>query len=84
MANRDLRLIESVKEYIKVMVPKFLEETKIREDRVLQHPLDNDIVEKLEVFEIREDDDDYRIFYYVQEIKEIWKIIIEKSPKMKF
>lgn len=81
MANRDLRLIESVKEYIKVMVPKFLEETKIREDRVLQHPLDNDIVKMLEVFELREEDDDYRIFYYVKEIKEIWRLIIEKSIK---
>lgn len=81
MANRDLQLIESVKEYIKESVPQFLEEESISQDRNLSHPLDNDIVEKLKVFEIREDDDDYRIFYYVKDIKEIWQLIIEKSIK---
>lgn len=81
MANRDLQLIESVKEYIKEMVPQFLEEVNIPQDRKLQHPLDDDIVKKLKVFEIREEDDDYRIFYYVKDIKEIWKLIIEKSIK---
>ena len=81
MANRDLQLIESVKEYIKENVPQFLAVEHISQDRNLPHPLDDDIVEKLKTFEIREEDDDYRIFYYVKDIKEIWKLIIEKSIK---
>lgn len=81
MANRDLQLIESVKEYIKERVPEFLKEVDIPKERKVPHPLDNVIVERLNVFEIREEDDDYRIFYYVNEIKEIWKLIIEKSIK---
>ena len=72
MANRDLQLLESIKEYIKEEVPLFLEEVNIKEDRLLPHPLDKDIVEKLNDFDIREEDDDYRIFYYVKKIKEIW------------
>ena len=66
MANRDLQLLESIKEYIKEEVPLFLEEVNIKEDRLLPHPLDKDIVEKLNYFYIREEDDDYRIFYYVK------------------
>lgn len=66
MANRDLQLLESIKEYIKEEVPLFLEEVNIKEDRLLPHPLDKDIVEKLNDFDIREEDDDYRIFYYVK------------------
>lgn len=81
MANRDLQLIESVKEYIKERVPEFLKEANIPPDRRISHPLDETIVEKLNIFEIREEDDDYRIFYFVNEIKEIWKLIIEKSIK---
>ena len=61
MANRDLQLIESVKEYIKERVPEFLKEVNIPEERKVPHPLDDMIVEKLDVFEIREEDDDYRI-----------------------
>lgn len=81
MANRDLQLIESVKEYIQQRVPGYLEESKITDADRIAHPLDKDIVEKLSVFEIRETDDDYRIFNFVNEIKEIWKMIIEKSIK---
>lgn len=81
MANRDLQLIESVKEYIEKKVPQYLEESNIGNNRTLEHPLDNDVKTKLSVFEIRETDDDYRIFNYVNDIKEIWKLIIEKSIK---
>lgn len=81
MANRDLQLIESVKEYIEERVPEFLKEVNIPKERTVPHPLDDAIVKKLDVFEIREEDDDYRIFYYVNEIKEIWKMVIEKSIK---
>ena len=52
MANRDLQLIESVKEYIKERVPEFLKEVNIPEERKVPHPLDDMIVEKLDVFEI--------------------------------
>ena len=53
MANRDLQLIESVKEYIKERVPEFLKEVNIPEERKVHHPLDDMIVEKLDVVEIR-------------------------------
>ena len=44
MANRDLQLIESVKEYIKERVPEFLKEVNIPEERKVPHPLDDMIV----------------------------------------
>ena len=81
MANRDLQLLESVREYIGRNIPKYLEEVGLSEGRTVEHPLDKDVEDKLSVFDIRETDDDYRIFYFVEEIKTIWKLIIEKSIK---
>ena len=81
MTNRDLRLLSSVIENIEERVPEFLIEANVGKERNIAHPLDDKIVNKLKEFQFREEDDDYRIFVYVDEIKEIWKLIIEKSIK---
>lgn len=81
MTNRDLRLLSSVIENIEERVPEFLVEANVERERNIAHPLDDKIVNKLKQFQFREEDDDYRIFVYVDEIKEIWKLIIEKSIK---
>lgn len=81
MTNRDLRLFTSVIENIEARVPEFLAEANIPPERKIAHPLDKGIVDRLKKFEFREEDDDYRIFVYVNEIKEIWKLVIEKSIK---
>lgn len=81
MANRDFQLIESVKEYIHQRIPLYMEEISLDEGRTIEHPLDDEVREKLSVFDIRETDDDYRIFNFVDKIKEIWKMIIGKSIK---
>lgn len=81
MTNRDLRLLSSVIENIEEMVPKFLAGANVESGRNIAHPVDDIIVNKLKQFQFREEDDDYRIFVYVNEIKEIWKLIIEKSIK---
>lgn len=81
MTNRDLRLFSSVIENIEERVPEFLAEANIPLERNIAHPLDKGIVDRLKKFEFREEDDDYRIFVYVNEIKEIWKLVIEKSIK---
>lgn len=81
MANRDLQLLESVREYVQQRVPGYLSETGITDTDRINHPLDKDVIEKLSVFDIREEDDDYRIFSFVNEIKDVWKLIIEKSIK---
>ena len=83
MANKDLQLITAIKGYIKNDIPKYLYEVGFEETetKILEHPLDEDVVKQLSVFDIRQTDDDYRIFNFVNEIKEIWKLIIEKSIK---
>ena len=81
MANRDLQLLESVQKYIQQRIPEYLKEAGLTDDRTIEHPLDDEVAKKLRVFDIRKDDDDYRIFNFVYEIKEIWKLIIEKSIK---
>ncbi len=47
----------------------------------IEHPLDNDIKKKLKNLDIRQNDDEFRIFNYIDDIKDIWKTVISKSIK---
>ena len=80
MANTDRKLINSVKSNIATLLPKYIDEAGLQ-GRNIEHPLDIMVMHKLDAFEIRDADDDYRIFNYVAEIKEVWELIIEKSVK---
>lgn len=84
MTNRDLQLLrEIVENYIPNRVPTYLTEVFGEEKRKIEHPLDEEVKEKLSAIKtaMREEDDDYRIFYFADEIKDIWKLIIQKSIK---
>lgn len=80
MISQDKKLLDTVKEYINEQVPHYIEEVS-GSDRVIEHPLDADVVAKLEKLVLQNDDDDFRIFIYINEIKELWSLIIEKSIK---
>ncbi|NMM62081.1 hypothetical protein HBE96_05130 [Clostridium sp. P21] len=78
MANGDLKLLNKIKKYGKEQIPKYLEELDVQD---IEHPLDEEILKILDQFEIRSDDNDYRIFCYLETIKKAWKLIIDKSIK---
>lgn len=58
MANKDLQLITAIKGYIKNDIPKYLYEVGFEETetKILEHPLDEDVVKQLSVFDIRQTD----------------------------
>lgn len=49
----------------------------------IEHPLDADIISKISDLSnnLRDDDDDYRIFIHIDKIKSLWCLLIEKSIK---
>ena len=84
MTNRDLQLLkEIVDTFIPKRVPDYVREAFAEDTRVIEHPLDEEVKEKLNEIKnkIRDEDEDYRIFYFADEIKSIWKLIIQKSIK---
>lgn len=83
MTNRDLQLIKEIGEYIPKCVPVYKKEAFGEKDREIEHPLDNEVKEKLDKIKqaMRDEDDDYRIYYFADDIKDIWKLLIQKSIK---
>lgn len=84
MKNRDLQLLkEIVDTFIPKCVPEYVTEAFGKTTREIEHPLDNDVKSKLDSIKnaMRDEDDDYRIFYFADEIKDIWKLVIQKSIK---
>lgn len=84
MTNRDLQLLkEIVDTFIPDSIPKYIKEAFRETTREIEHPLDNEVKDKLNFIKekMRDEDDDYRIFYFADEIKNIWKLIIQKSIK---
>lgn len=80
MVNTDKKLLDSVREYIQELVPTYISEVN-NQGCIIEFPLDQDVKNRLDKLELREDDDDFRIFIYIKEIKELWTLIIEKSIK---
>lgn len=84
MTNRDLQLLkEIVDTFIPRCVPEYVIEAFGETTREIEHPLDDEVKGKLDSIKnaMRDEDDDYRIFYFADEIKDIWKLIIQKSIK---
>lgn len=84
MINRDLRLIKAIVDtYIPQSVQLYLNEAFGENIRDIEHPLDKEVIKKLNDIKnsMRDEDDDYRIFYFADDIKDIWKLIIQKSIK---
>lgn len=84
MTNRDLQLLKEIVDiFIPKCVPEYVSEAFAENNRKIEHPLDEEVEEMLNEIKkkIRDEDEDYRIFYFTDEIKNIWKLIIQKSIK---
>ncbi len=83
MANRDLKLFNSILSSVSAIAPHFFDDLEIADGRSVEHPLDEDIQNELKHFQsiMRDEDDDYRLYNYIDNIKLMWKTIIEKAIK---
>lgn len=84
MTNKDLQLLEEiVNTDIPNLIPKFMNEAFNNDTREIEHPLDCTVTDKLKEIssKMRDEDDDYRIFCFADDIKDIWKLVIQKSIK---
>ena len=88
MPNKDLKLLNEITDAIDTILPQIT--TQLQKDsyenvdfEILEHPLDKVVAAQLKELKksIRDDDDDYHIFNYIDIIKDTWKIIIGKSIK---
>ncbi len=82
MKNKDLELLtELVDDFIPNCVENFLAEAEYENKDRIPHPLDKDVVGKLTEIKgkFADEDDDYKIYYFADEIKNLWKLIIQKS-----
>ena len=86
MTNNDSRLIKRLKTHLDETNDK-LDECKIKLDKKFKqtlnfgYPLDSELLEKIDEISIQDDDDEYKLFQYIDTVKEIWKLAIEKSIK---
>lgn len=76
-------LNDIVDTYYTTSIPQYRKEAFKDEERIIEHPLDKDVIDLLTTIKtnLRDDDTDYQLYYYSEEIKEIWKIAIQKSIK---
>lgn len=88
MSNRDLKLLNELTDIVEIIIPQMTEQLKSDgyeniDFNHLEHPLDKEVVSQLEELKgnIRDADDDYHIFNFIETIKEMWKDIIGKSVK---
>jgi hypothetical protein len=84
VANKDRQLLENIKKDGPLLSKEFITELRkcprfSKIDDNIAHPLDQEVLTLLGKIEIREDDGEYQIFYYLNEINELWKLIIKKS-----
>lgn len=82
MTNKDLQLLEEiVNTDIPNLIPKFMNEAFNNGTREIEHPLDCTVTEKLKEIssKMRDEDDDYRIFCFADDIKDIWKLVIQNQ-----
>ena len=76
--NRDWKLLADLVSNIKILDDFYNED--IVKGR-FQFPLDEKVKSKLKEIKLRDDDTDDRIFYYLDTIKDIWKLILSKAIK---
>lgn len=79
MANRDYKLLINIKNYILNQIPDYKKE--YGNENFHEFPLDEKIMIELNKLELRSEDDDFRIYYFLDDIKQIWGLIIDKSIK---
>ena len=84
MGNRDLQLLtEIIDDFIPECVSEYIVEAFNGNSREIEHPLDCEVIAELKFIKsgIRDGDDDYHIFEFSDKIKNIWKLLIQKSIK---
>lgn len=84
MGNRDLQLLtEIIDDFIPECVSEYIVEAFNGNFREIEHPLDCEVIAELKFIKsgIRDGDDDYHIFEFSDKIKNIWKLLIQKSIK---
>ena len=86
MNNSDSELIEiacspSFHSLLENEIKELKEEGIFEKNAFLEYPFDEATLKKLKQIVITDSNDDYAIFNYITLIKEIWKILIEKSIK---
>ena len=86
MTNNDSKLIINLKTHIDE-TKETLADCKQKLDKEFkrtldfEHPLDSELLKKIDEISIQDSDDEYKIFQYIDTVKEIWKLAIEKSIK---
>ena len=78
MTNTDLELINVLKKHVREIIP-CLEGNM--DGKSFEHPLDSSVINKLKEINIKDSDDEYKLFQYIDTVKDIWKLAIEKSIK---
>ena len=87
MACRDSELLDNIinDKYkvissIENVIPKIKDEDGTERIVNVEHPLDSTILAKLQEI-YKDDNDEYYLFRYSEEIKKLWNLLIEKSIK---
>lgn len=76
-----MHLLSNIRDKSKPLVKRYMKELDISDDIKLPHPLDQDVLIELDKISIRDEDDDYRIFHFLDNVNSLWKLLIEKSIK---
>ena len=86
MTNNDSKLIINLKTHIDETKETLADckqklDQKFKRTLNFEHPLDSTLLKKIDEISIQDSDDEYKIFQYIDTVKEIWKLAIEKSIK---
>lgn len=74
MNSTDKRFLDEIKKRIQTYVEKNIHE----ELKNIQHPIDNEILEKLNEISLSSEEE-YEIYQHIAKIKSIWSILIKKA-----
>lgn len=77
MKNTDLRLLDSVISNIGSLEDVIVNDGLV--DVFEKHPLDNEVIDVLKSFKTIDESSEFAIFKKVDEIKDLWTVLIEKS-----
>jgi len=80
MANKDLSYIKFLSSHIvSENLGKYFRSIDIDDVKGFEYPLDQDVISKMAEINIREEDDDLKIYSFADVVKDLWAMIIKKS-----
>lgn len=80
MNCRDSNLVRAVRNDYTELLEEYTNKYQSEDKRLIEFPLDESVMQKLDTIAI-ESPDEYYLFNHLDTIKELWKILIEKSIK---